>query len=61
MIQFAIRATLHKEGFFEKFSKGEIDANAFACIAIAEIFGKVATRTYKNDESIITKKSKSTD
>ena len=26
MIQFAIRATLHKEGFFEKFSKGEIDA-----------------------------------
>lgn len=26
MIQFAIRATLHQEGFFEKFSKGEIDA-----------------------------------
>lgn len=31
-------------------SNAEIDANAFACVAIAIIFNKVTTRTYKNDK-----------
>ena len=31
-------------------SKGEIDANAFACIAIAIICKKIVRRTYENDE-----------